>query len=42
MVSDMHNLTSEVFDNFDITSNMEVDQRFAYTDHILRGHVIKK
>ena len=38
----MGNLTSGVFDPIEITSPMDVDQRFAYTQHILRGVVHKK
>ena len=42
MVSAMDNLTSGVFGHLDITSTMDVYQRLAYTQIILRGSALKK
>ena len=37
MVNAMHDLSSGVFEHLEITSHMDVDQRVAYTQPILRG-----
>ena len=38
----MRDLTREVFEHLEITSHMDVDQRVAYTQRILRGAALKK
>ena len=38
----MRDLTSGVFENLDITSPMDVDQRVACMQSILRGAALKK
>ena len=38
----MRDLTFGVFEQFEITSTMDVDQRVAYTQRILRGAALKK
>ena len=37
----MRNLTSVVFEHLDITSPVDVDQRVAYLQRILRGSALK-
>ena len=37
----MHDLTSGVFENLEITSPMDVEKRVAYMQRILRGAAIK-
>ena len=38
----MRDLTVGVFERINITSPMDVEKRIAYTQHILRGSVLKK
>ena len=38
----MHDLTSGMFEQLGMTSFMEVEQRIAYTQRILRGAAFKK
>ena len=42
VISAMHDLTVGVFENFNITSPMDVDKRLVYTQRILRGAALKK
>ena len=42
VVNTVRDLTSGVFEQLEITSPIDVDQRIAYRYHILRGDAIKK
>ena len=42
MVHTIHDLTSKLFENLEITSPLGVDKRVNYTQRIIRGAPLKK